>query len=131
MPLTDTMSFAEAAAYQAAFDAVANGTATPAQAQDVDAVINAVGQMMRPLGARAGAIIDARINLLAGVPEALRAAVVATLDGKDAAPAALAVYRLPDGNALVGTADEVAARIAEDAAAKVEPQPAPAEAAPA
>lgn len=113
-----TMTFTEAAEFQAAFDAVATGIATYAQAVEVDAVVNAIFQMMQPIGERAGRIMDGRANLLAAIPEDKRAAVLEAIDGKDISAPRLTVVRKSDGTAEVGTPDEVAAVAAELEAAK-------------
>lgn len=113
--MKSTMTFAEAAAYQESFDAVEAGTATHSQAVEVDAVINAIGQMMRPIGEKAGRLMDARENMLAFLTKDRHEAVLDAIEGKASTPR-LAVHRLPDGNAEIGTPEEVAAAV-EDAKA--------------
>ena len=100
------MNFAEALAYQDAFEAVIAGTATHAQAIEVDAVVNGVHRYMQAAGAAAGKIMDARINLLAAIPEDQHGALAELLDrGSKAAPRIL-FYRAAE--AIVTPAEKAA-----------------------
>ena len=80
MPLTDKLSFSDAASYQASFDAVVAGTATWAQAKEVEAVMQGF-EYLRAIGNAAGQVIDARTNQLAGIPADKQEAFVKLLDG--------------------------------------------------
>lgn len=117
MTLKTRLTFAEAASYQASFDAVEAGTATEAQAQEVAAVM-AGFEHLRTIGARAGEIIDARINLLAAVPMDKRSAIGTLIDGQDAVSPRV---RFDAEIGRIGTTEEIAAektRLAEEEAAK-------------
>jgi hypothetical protein len=113
MSLKTQLTFAEATAFQASFDAVVAGTATWAQAKEVQAVMEGFDHL-REIGNKAGQIIDARINQLDGVPEEKHAAMIAVLDGPDAAAPRI-VYDADIRQ--IGTADEVTAEKAARAEA--------------
>lgn len=79
-----TLTLTEAAVYQDSFDAVAAGSPTLAQAQEVEAVMAGLDHL-RPIGAAASALVDRYTNILGTLPEEKRVAVVEAIDGKNAA----------------------------------------------
>jgi hypothetical protein len=80
-----TLSVADAAAYQASFDAVAAGEATAGQIAEVQAVVIGLTHYLRDAGALAEAQARSRAALTEALPEERAAAVTAALDGADAA----------------------------------------------
>ena len=105
MALTDKLAFSDATTYQASFDAVAAGTATWAQAKEVEAVMNGL-DYLRTIGNASGVMVDARTNLIANVPEAAQAAVIAAID--TAEPKLPRIVYDADLK-QIGTPDEIAA----------------------
>lgn len=111
--MADTrMTFADAAKYQDSFDAVEAGTATYAEAMEVEAVMAGLDHL-RDIGNRAGRIVDARINLLADLPAEKHEAVVAAIDA-GAAPRII----LDRDKLLILTLEEAAAAAADAQAIK-------------
>lgn len=86
MAKVSTLTFAEAAPYDDAFQACIAGTATIAQAREVHAVISALAAYINQATSAAATMINDRDRIVAIIPQDKAAQIAEVLDGKGATP---------------------------------------------